>query len=111
MLITKHVNCLAMLIVDGFYRLERLPHDAQSSGYSSDDHMNLKRPKRSQVLPYGQENELRPYYHERRRHVVSEEARRHESNQIGTEFVPFDNPVGNRYNWKRAGRLIKDSMR
>jgi len=41
---------------------------------------------------------------------VSEEVRRHESNKIRTESVPFDNPVGDRYNWKRAGRLIKDSM-
>ena len=90
-----------------YYRLERLTQNTQANGYSSDDHMNLKRPKRSQVLPYGQENEMRPYYQDKR--FLALEERR--GNKIGTEFAPVDNTGGDRYNWKKAGRLIRDSVR
>lgn len=94
-----------IIFIRNFHRLERLTQNTQANGYSSDDHMNLKRPKRSQVLPYGQENEHRPYYQDKR--FIALEERR--GNRIGTEFAPVDN--GDRYNLKKAGRLIRDSMR
>ena len=107
--VTKH-QYTSIYYIDNCYRLERLAQDTQSSGYSSDDHMNLKRPKRSQVLPHGQENDFRPYYQDRR-HIAPDELRRIDGNKCGTEFVPFENLAGDRHNWKKAGRLIRDSLR
>lgn len=84
--------------------------DAQINDYPSDDYMNVKRPKRSQVRPFGKENDFRPYYQERRQ-FASEEFRSYECNQIRPEFAGADNVGGERYNWRKVGRPVRDSLR